>query len=47
MTVPITYQDVRVNHLLACGLEIAAYEKRVVPYDEIEAIVVAEGTLPS
>ncbi len=41
--VPITYQDVRVNHLLACGLEIAAREKRVVPYDEIEAIVVAEG----
>ena len=37
--VPTTHQDVRVNHLLACGLEIAAHEKRVVAYDEIETIV--------
>ena len=34
--VPITHGDVRVNHLLACGLEIAAREKRVVDFDEIE-----------
>ncbi len=37
--VPITHQDVRANHLLACGLEIAAREKRVVAFDEIEKIV--------
>ncbi len=34
--VPITHGDVRTNHLLACGLEIAAREKRVVAFDEIE-----------
>ena len=38
-SVPVTHQDVRVNHLLACGLEIAAREKRVVAFDEIEKIV--------
>jgi len=37
--VPVTHQDVRVNHLLACGLEIAAREKRVVAFDEIEKIL--------
>jgi myo-inositol 2-dehydrogenase/D-chiro-inositol 1-dehydrogenase len=37
--VPITRQDVRTNHLLACGLEIAAREKRVVAFDEIENII--------
>jgi len=37
--VPITHQDVRMNHLLACGLEIAAREKRVVAFSEIEKIV--------
>jgi len=37
--VPITHENVRVNHLLACGLEIAAREKRVVAFDEIEKIV--------
>ena len=36
--VPITHEDVRVNHLLATGLEIAARERRVVEYDELEAI---------
>ena len=34
--VPITHQDVRVNHLLATGAEIAAREQRVVRFDEIE-----------
>ncbi len=34
--VPITHNDVRVNHLLASGLEIAAKEKSVVKFDEIE-----------
>lgn len=37
--VPITYQDVRINHLLACGLEIAAREKRVVAFDTIEELL--------
>ena len=32
--VPITHNDVRVNHLLASGLEIAAREKRVVEFGE-------------
>jgi myo-inositol 2-dehydrogenase/D-chiro-inositol 1-dehydrogenase len=36
---PIIHQEVRTNHLLACGLEIAAREKRVVAFDEIENIV--------
>lgn len=35
--VPITHEDVRVNHLLAGGLETAAREKRVVAFDELEA----------
>ena len=34
--VPISHVDVRTNHLLACGLEIAANEKRVVDFAEIE-----------
>lgn len=34
--VPITHTEVRVNHLLASGLEIAAKEKRVVKFDEVE-----------
>jgi len=37
--VPITHQDVRVNHLLASGLEIAAKEKRVVEFGEVEGLV--------
>ena len=37
-TVPITHEDVRVNHLLASGLEIAAKEKRVIAFDDVEAI---------
>ncbi len=35
--VPITHQDVRINHLLASGLEVAAKEKRVVKFNEVEA----------
>ena len=35
--VPITHEEVRTNHLLATGLELAAREKRVVRFDEIEA----------
>lgn len=35
--VPITHEDVRRSHLLATGLEIAARERRVVAYDELEA----------
>ncbi len=35
--VPITHNDVRVNHLLASGLSIAAKEKCVVKFDEIES----------
>ena len=34
--VPISHQDVRINHLLATGLETAAREKRVVCFNEIE-----------
>ena len=37
--VPITHEDVRNNHLLASGLEIAAREQRVVAFDEVEALV--------
>jgi len=36
---PITHLEVRVNHLLACGLEIAAREKRVVTFAEIETLL--------
>ena len=36
MDVPITHDDVRTNHLLANGLELAAREKRVVAFDELE-----------
>jgi len=41
--VPITHQDVRVNHLLACGLEIAAKERRVVPFADVEDIVKSDS----
>ena len=34
--VPISHADVRTNHLLATGLEIAAREQRVVRFDTIE-----------
>ena len=34
--VPITHADVRTNHLLACGLEMSAKQKRVVSFEEIE-----------
>jgi myo-inositol 2-dehydrogenase/D-chiro-inositol 1-dehydrogenase len=34
--VPITHEQVRVNHLLASGLETAAREKRVVEFAEVE-----------
>lgn len=34
--VPVTHQDVRVNHLLASGLERSARERRVVEFEEIE-----------
>ena len=37
--VPISHGDVRVNHLLASGLEIAAKEKRVVEFGEIESLL--------
>lgn len=37
--VPITYEDVRINHLLASGLEIAAKERRVVLFDDVEAML--------
>ena len=36
--VPITHDDVRVNHLLASGLELAAREKRVVTFEELESL---------
>lgn len=35
--VPITHNDVRINHLLASGLEIAANEKCVIKFDEVES----------
>lgn len=38
-TVPVTHDDVRLNHLLASGLEIAAREKRVVEFGEVERLV--------
>ena len=34
---PITYQDVRTNHLLATGVETAARQKKVVQFNEIES----------
>ncbi len=37
--VPITHNDVRVNHLLASGLRIAAEERRVVQFDDIEGML--------
>ena len=37
--VPITHEDVRVNHLLASGLEIAAKEKRVVEFGDVESLL--------
>lgn len=36
--VPITHHDVRTNHLLASGIELAAREKRVVAFDEMESL---------
>lgn len=36
--VPITHDDVRINHLLASGIEMAAKEKRVVEFDEVEQL---------
>ena len=45
--VPITHEDVRNNHLLASGLEIAAREQRVVEFSEIESHpTVAHGESP-
>ena len=35
--VPITHEDVRINHLLASGLETAAREKRVVAFEELDS----------
>jgi myo-inositol 2-dehydrogenase/D-chiro-inositol 1-dehydrogenase len=35
--VPISHDDVRVNHLLASGLETAAKEKCVIKFDQIES----------
>lgn len=40
--VPITHDDVRTNHLLASGIRIAAREKRVVAFSEIEALTSSE-----
>lgn len=40
--VPVTHEDVRVNHLLACGLEIAAREKRVVPFEDVESLITSQ-----
>jgi myo-inositol 2-dehydrogenase/D-chiro-inositol 1-dehydrogenase len=37
--VPITHHDVRTNHLLASGLQIAAKDKRVVSFGEVESLV--------
>jgi len=37
--VPISHKEVRVNHLLAVGLEIAAKEKRIVRFEEIESTI--------
>ena len=34
--IPISHEDVRINHLLACGLELAAREKRVVCFKDVE-----------
>ncbi len=39
--VPITHTDVRTNHLLAVGMEVAARECRVVKFEEIEALAAA------
>ena len=36
--VPITHEDVRVNHLLAVGMEVAAKESRVIRFDELETL---------
>lgn len=36
--VPIRHDDVRLNHLLAVGMEVAAKENRVVSVDELESL---------
>ena len=36
--VPISHEDVRLNHLLASGMELAAKEKRVVSLAELESL---------
>lgn len=41
-SVPITHQDVRVNHLLAVGMEVAAKEHRVVKFEELEQLAERE-----
>ena len=41
--VPVTHDDVRTNYLLAAGLEIAAREKRVVQFEEIEGHPTVSG----
>jgi len=35
--IPISHDDVRINHLLASGLAVAAKEKRVVQFDTVES----------
>lgn len=42
LDVPITYDDVRWNHLLAVGVETAARENRVVACDELETLAEQE-----
>ena len=37
--VPITHEDVRTNHLLAVGMEVAARENRVIRFGELETLV--------
>ena len=41
--VPVSHADVRTNHLLAAGLEIAAREKRIVRFDEVEPMLLSES----
>lgn len=41
--VPISHEQVRGNHLLACGLEMAAREARVVQFAEIEELLQSQS----
>lgn len=42
--IPITHQDVRINHLLAIGMETAARESRTIPFEQLDALATDHET---